>query len=155
MAADGLGQRDDCHAFFDAMDILQGLRFHMPGQQWQMLDDMVAGKLRADTAPGHAACSSSQTWSRSWQASKMVLLKRENRSLEQVVCRLRGLVRRLRVELQATIDASKDFRAQDAEARACCPQGDRARSGKFGWRIQMCVAAERRPRWSRCSGRSS
>ena len=37
------------------MDIIQGLRFHMPGQQWQMLDDMVATKLRADAAPGHAA----------------------------------------------------------------------------------------------------
>ena len=54
-------------------------------------DDMVAAKLRADTAPGHAAqagacaCaagSSSQTRKRSWQARKQVeLLKRENRSL--------------------------------------------------------------------------
>ena len=32
------------------------------------------------------------------------LLERENRSLKQVVCRLRGLVRRLRAELQAQID---------------------------------------------------
>ena len=32
------------------------------------------------------------------------LLKRENRSLKQVVCGLRGLVRRLRAELQAKID---------------------------------------------------
>ena len=44
MAADGSGQRDDCYDVGDAMDILQGLRFHMPGQQWQMLDDMVAGE---------------------------------------------------------------------------------------------------------------
>ena len=32
------------------------------------------------------------------------LLKRENRSLKHVVCRLRGSVRRLRAELQAKID---------------------------------------------------
>ena len=77
-AADGSGQQDDCYDLGDAMDILQGLPFHMPGRQRQMLDDMVAAKLRADAAPGHApqagaalaACSSSQTWSRSWQASK-------------------------------------------------------------------------------------
>ena len=81
--ADGLGQRDDCYDLGDAMNILQGVRYHMPGRQWQMLDDMVA-------------------------------------------------------------------RETDAEVRACCPQGDRARSGKFGWRI-----AEHRPRWSRCRGRSS
>ena len=72
LAADGLGQRDDCYDLGDAMDIIQGLRFHMLGRQWQMLDDMVAAKLRADAAAGHAAqagdalaaCSSSQTWSR-------------------------------------------------------------------------------------------
>ena len=91
MAADGSGQRDDCYDLGDAMDILQGLRFHMPGRQWQMLDDMVAAKLRADTAPGHAAqagacacaaCSSSETRKRSWQGlENKELLKRENRSL--------------------------------------------------------------------------
>ena len=55
VAADGSSQRDDCSDLGDAMDILQGLRFHMPGRQWQMLDNMVATKLRADTALGHAA----------------------------------------------------------------------------------------------------
>ena len=57
-----VAERDDCYDLGDAMDILQGLRFHMPGRQWQMLDDMVAAKLRADAAlgppavkPGHGA----------------------------------------------------------------------------------------------------
>ena len=55
VAADGFGQRDDCYDLGDDMNILRGLRFHMPGRQWQMLDDMVAAKLRADTPPGHTA----------------------------------------------------------------------------------------------------
>ena len=114
VAADGFGQRDDCYELGDAMDVLQGLRFHMPGRQWQMLDDTVAAKLRADAALGHAAQAGAalarpapavKTWSRSWQASKTSrAAERENRSLKQVVCRLRGLVRRLRAELQAQID---------------------------------------------------
>ena len=114
MAADGLGQRDDCSDLGDAMDILQGLRFHMLGRQWQMLDDMVATKLRADAAPGHAA-QAGAALARPSPAVKpgrgagrprkqVELLKREIRSLKQVVCRLRGLVRRLKAELQAKID---------------------------------------------------
>ena len=96
MAADGSGQRDDCYVLGDAMDKLQGLRFHMPGRQWQMLDDMVAAKLRADTAPGHAA-QAGAALARPAPAVKpshgagrprkqVELLKRENRSLKQVVC---------------------------------------------------------------------
>ena len=110
VAADGSGQRDDCYDLGDAMDILQGLRFHMPGRQWQMLDDMVAAKLRADTAPGHAA-QAGAALARPAPAVKpghgagrprkqVELLKRENRSLKQVVCRLRGMVRRLRAASQ-------------------------------------------------------
>ena len=114
VAADGLGQRDDCSDLGDAMDILQGLRFHMLGRQWQMLDDMVATKLRADAARGHTA-QAGAAHARSSPAVKpgrgagrprkqVELLKREIRSLKQVVCRLRGLVRRLKAELQAKID---------------------------------------------------
>ena len=55
VAADGFGQRDDCYELGNAMDVLQGLHFHMPGRQWQMLDDMVAAKLRPDAALGHEA----------------------------------------------------------------------------------------------------
>ena len=87
--ADGSGQRDDCDDLGDATDILQGLRFHMPGRQWQMLDDTVAAKL--------CRCC---TWTRgtggTGRPQKQVeLLHKENRSLKQVVRRLRGLVRRL------------------------------------------------------------
>ena len=96
------------------MDILQDLRFHMPGRQWQMLDDMVAAKLRADAAPGHAA-QAGAALARPFPVVKpghgagrprkqAELLKRENRSLKHIVCRLRELVRRLRAELQAKID---------------------------------------------------
>ena len=113
VAADGSGQRDDCYDLGDAMDNLQGLRFHMPCRQWQMLDDMVAAKLRADAAPGHAAqagvalarpAPAAEPGHGAGRPRKQVeLLKRENRLLKQVVCRLRGLVRRLRAELQAKI----------------------------------------------------
>ena len=90
------GQRDGAVTTWVTlyMDNLQGLRFHMPGRQWQMLDDMVAAKLRADTAPGHAAqagavktcaaCSSSQTpRSRSWQASKTSRAAEKRKSVAQ------------------------------------------------------------------------
>ena len=114
VAAGGLGQRDGCYDLGDAMDILQGLRFHMPGRQWQMLDDVVPAKLRVDAALVHAA-QAGAALARPAAAVKpghgagrprkqVELLKRESRSLKQVVCRLRGLVRRLRAELQAKMD---------------------------------------------------
>ena len=37
MNADGFGQRDDCYELGDAMDVLQGLHFHMPGRQRQIV----------------------------------------------------------------------------------------------------------------------
>ena len=102
------------HELGEAMDIIQGLRFHMPGRQWQMLDDMVAAKLRADAAAGDAAQAGAalarpapvvKPGHGAGRPRKQVeVLKRENRSLKQVVCRLRGLVRRLWAELQAKID---------------------------------------------------
>ena len=53
------------------LDILQGVRFHMLGRQWQMLDDMVAAKLRADAALGHAAqAGAADARHACWQASK-------------------------------------------------------------------------------------
>ena len=76
---------------------------------------MVAAKLRADAAPGHAAQAGAALARRApavkpgrgaGRPRKQVeLLKRENRSLKQVVCRLRGLDRRLRAELQAKMRA--------------------------------------------------
>ena len=42
-----------------------------------------------------------------WPRKQVELLKRENRSLKQVVCRLRGLVRLLTAELQAKIDETR------------------------------------------------
>ena len=95
VAGDGSGQRDDCHDLGDSMDNLQGLRFHMPGRQWQMLDDMVAAKLRADTPPGHTA-QAGAALARPAPAVKpghgagrprkqVELLKRENRSLKGCV----------------------------------------------------------------------
>ena len=71
-----------------------------------MLDDMVAAKLRASAALGHAAqAGAALAWpapavkpghGAGWPRKHVELLKRENRPLKQVVCRLRGLVRRLR-----------------------------------------------------------
>ena len=167
VAADGSGQRDDCHDLGDAMDILRSLRFHMPGRQWQVLDDMVAAKLRADTAPGHAA-QADAALARPPPAVKpghgagrprkqAERLKRENRSLKQVVCRLRGLVRRLRAELQAKIHemcaktSVLKTPKRERAARKATERGVVSLAGGY----RMCVAAERRPRWSRCSGRSS
>ena len=95
MAADGMGQRDDCSVLGDAMDILQDLRFHMLGRQWQMLDDMVETKLRADAARwthgtgwccACAAFCSSQAWPGSWQASKTSRAAEKRNSLAQTGC---------------------------------------------------------------------
>ena len=92
VTVDGSGQRDDCYDLGDAMDILQGLRFHMRGRQWQMLDNMVAAKLRADGALGTGwccacpACSSSQNWPRSWQASKRSRAAEKRKSVPQTGC---------------------------------------------------------------------
>ena len=136
-------------------------------RQWQVQDDMITKKLRADAASGHAAQTRAPL-ARPAQAIKsgrgagtprkhVEMLKRQNRSLKQVLCTLRGLARQLRAGAagQDWRDTHKDFRAQDVEARACCPQDDRSRSSKIDWRTQVCVAAEHRSRFSRCSGRSS
>ena len=66
MAADGMGKRDDHHDLGDAMDIIEGMRFHMLGRQWQT-DGLVWKRGRA-TAQGesgraHRLCAGTAVWS--------------------------------------------------------------------------------------------
>ena len=101
----------------DAMDFIEGLRFHTLGRQWQMLYDTVAARLRVDAAPDAApggAALAGAVLARLAPAFKPGLEEKwsdcawDKRSLAQAVRTVRMLVCLLGGELQAKTGETRD-----------------------------------------------